>query len=44
MRVHGIRYKPKFVLYADLKACFDNINRNQTITRLLYLELSSVCA
>jgi len=31
---NGIRYKPKFVLDADLKACFDNINQDALLNKL----------
>ncbi len=31
---NGIRYKPKFVLDADLKACFDNINQQALLEKL----------
>jgi len=31
---NGIRYKPKFVLDADLKACFDNINQEALLNKL----------
>lgn len=31
---NGIRFKPKFVLDADLKACFDNINQETLLNKL----------
>lgn len=31
---NGIRYKPKYVLDADLKACFDNINQEALLNKL----------
>jgi RNA-directed DNA polymerase len=31
---NGIRYKPKYVLDADLKACFDNINQQALLNKL----------
>jgi RNA-directed DNA polymerase len=31
---NGIRFKPKFVLDADLKACFDNINQEALLEKL----------
>lgn len=31
---NGIRFKPKFVLDADLKACFDNINQEALLAKL----------
>jgi len=31
---NGIRYKPKFVLDADLKACFENINQEALLNKL----------
>jgi len=31
---NGIRYKPKFVLDADIKGCFDNIDQNALLEKL----------
>src|SRR5258708_8773671 len=31
---NGIRYKPKYVLDADLKACFDNIDQKALLNKL----------
>src|SRR5205814_10065289 len=34
---NGIRFKPKFVLDADLKACFDNIKQEALLEKTAHL-------